>query len=244
MNVAPWPWVLLLAPIAGSFLSVVIARFDAPQTIIWGRSRCPECRTALATRDLFPIVSWIALRGRCRHCTVAISPRYLIIELAAVVIAVWAITVVSGWALWATVGLGWVLLALAIIDWQEFVLPDFLTLPLVPTGLFEAWESDRSTVADHAIGAAVGFGTVLIVRWVYWRLRRREGIGLGDAKVLAAAGAWTGWEGLPLVVLIGSIAGLIATVVFQRKFSPEHRVPFGTFLALGTWLVWLYSSPF
>lgn len=242
MTGSTWPWVLLIAPIAGSFLSVVIARFDAPQTILWDRSRCLNCDTVLGARDLVPVVSWLALHGRCRHCAVAISPRYLIVELAAVVIAVWAVIITNGWALWATVGLGWILLALAVIDWQEFVVPDFLTLPLVPAGLVVAWVSDQSTVADHAIGVAVGFGAVVIVRWIYWRLRHREGIGLGDAKLLAAAGAWTGWEGLPLIVLIGSVAGLVTTAVFQRKLSPEHRVPFGTFLALGTWLVCLYGA--
>jgi len=159
------------------------------------------------------------LRDRCRHCAAMISPAYPLIELAALAITVWSLAVAEGWLAWVTAGFGWALLALAAIDWRHLVLPDFLTLPLIAAGLAAAWALDRSTVADRAIGAAAGFAFVMLVRAAYWQLRRREGIGLGDAKLLAAALArW-------------------------RHLSWDDRVPFGAFLALGTWLVWLYGPP-
>jgi len=239
-----WPWLLVLAPIVGSFVGVVATRFAAPQTILWGRSRCPHCGHSLTARDLVPFASWLALCGRCRHCGAAISAAYPVIELAALAIAVWSLAVADGAMVWVTAGLGWTLLALAAIDWRHFVLPDFLTLPLIAAGLAAAWALDRSTVADRAIGAAAGFAFVMLVRTAYWQLRRREGIGLGDAKLLAAAGAWVAWQGLPSVVLIAAVAGLLAAVLARWwNLSWDDRVPFGAFLALGTWLVWLYGPP-
>jgi len=134
-----WPWLLVLAPIVGSFVGVVATRFAAPQTILWGRSRCPHCGHSLTARDLVPFASWLALRGRRRHCAAAISAAYPVIELAALAIAVWSLAVADGAMVWVTAGLGWTLLALAAIDWRHFVLPDFLTLPLIAAGLAAAW---------------------------------------------------------------------------------------------------------
>lgn len=236
-----WPLLLLVALIAGSFLSVVTTRFAEPSAIVWTRSRCPQCGNVLGIRDLVPLASWLFLRGRCRHCDAAISPFYLLVELAALVIAAWSIAFTTGWVTWITAGFGWVLLALAIIDWQHFVLPDFLTIPLIPVGLGVTWVLNRSNVVDCVIGAIAGFTFVLLARQIYWLVRRREGIGLGDAKLLAAAGAWVGWQGLPMVVLIAALLGLVTAVIFGKNSSRNARVPFGAFLALSIWVIWLYG---
>lgn len=235
---------LIAAPFIGSFLGVVASRFHAPRTILWARSACPRCDERLGIRDLVPLASWLGLRGRCRHCGEPIGAFYPAIELAALGLAAWSVMLASGWLVWVSCLLGWTLLALAVIDARHYLLPDFLTLPLVPTGLLVNAALDPAAVLPAAIGAAAGFLVILAVRHAYWRLRGREGIGLGDAKLLAAAGAWVGWQGLASVVLIGALLGLALALlrsVRRGSISLVDRVPFGSLLCAGLWIVWLYG---
>jgi len=241
---APWIWPILAAPFIGSFLGVVVTRAESPRSILWLPSTCPICNHGLGPWDLIPIISWLASRGRCRHCGHSIGVFYPAIELAALAIAAWSAAVASGWLIWVSSLLGWVLLALALIDIRYFLVPDFLTLPLVAFGLLVAQALDPSTTLPHALGAAAGFLAIVVVRKAYWMLRKREGIGLGDAKLLAAAGAWVSWEGLPSVVLVAALGGLASTLLQHRRKATirlTDRVPFGAFLCVGFWVVWLYG---
>lgn len=237
-------WPIAAGPIIGSFLGVVVTRAAAPRSIVVGRSACPSCGARLRIADLVPILSWLVLRGRCRYCARPIGAFYPAIELAAAGAALWAAILVSGGLLWASCLLGWTLLALGLIDFRSYILPDFLTLPLIPVGLLVNWALDPASLADHGIGAAAGFFFVVGLRYAYWKLRGQEGIGLGDAKLLAAAGAWVSWDGLPSVVLLAALIGL-ATALLQHwrhgGVSMSDRVPFGAFLCVGIWIVWLYG---
>lgn len=133
--------------------------------------------------------------------------------------------------------LGWVLLALAVIDQRHMVLPDELTLPLAGLGLAGAWLDDPAALPAHAAGAVLGFLCFAAVGLLYRRWRGCDGLGLGDAKLLAAAGAWVSWSGLPSVVLIAALLGLGTALV--RRLPRRARLPFGPGLAAATWLVWL-----
>ena len=245
---------LLLAPFFGSFLGLVIDRLPRNQPILWSRSACDHCGHRLGLADLLPLVSWVALGRRCRYCGQALSARYPLVELAALATALWSLWAVSGWPaperlapgwlVWATCGLGWALLALALIDIDHFLLPDEITLPLIPAGLAVAWAGDPARVLPHAAGALAGFLLLWGLRWLYRRLRGREGLGLGDAKLLAAAGAWLSWEGLPSVILLAAAGGLLFQVLrwtAGRRPNGLDRLPFGPYLAAGLWLVWLYG---
>lgn len=235
---------LIIAPFIGSFLGVVIERVDRPRSILWGRSACPHCKTVLAPRDLVPLASWLLARGRCRHCGKPLGFFYPGIELAALAVALWSATLATGLAAWASDLLGWTLLALAVIDARHFLLPDFLTLPLVPLGLAANALIDPDNLEPAVIGAAAGFLAIIVIRQLYWWWRGREGIGLGDAKLLAAAGAWVGWPGLPSVVLTAALAALAATLIRhlpRGSISATERVPFGSSLCFGIWIVWLYG---
>jgi leader peptidase (prepilin peptidase)/N-methyltransferase len=151
---------------------------------------------------------------------------------------------VEGWLLWATCGLGWFLLTLAVIDARHQLLPDALTLPLLIGGLAIAALIDVASVWQHALAAATGFSAFWLVARCYRAIRGREGLGLGDAKFLAAAGAWVSWQGLPGVVFIGAASALLVAlikIVAGAKPAEEQRIPFGTYLCLSTWLVWLYG---
>jgi leader peptidase (prepilin peptidase) / N-methyltransferase len=169
---------------------------------------------------------------------------YPLIELTAVVVAVAATTSTSGWLLWVTCGFGWTLVALAAIDIEHFVLPDALTLPLIPAGLTVAYLQEPAELVTHAIGAIAGYAMFMLVRNVYFRMRAREGLGLGDAKLLAAGGAWVAWESLPSLILIATLAGLGAALIGRllgRPLSLSDRVPFGAFLCFALWLAWIWG---
>ena len=246
MNTLPW-LPIAAGPLVGSFLGVVVTRLVRGRTVVWGRSACPHCGHRLNLLELIPILSWLALGGRCRHCSVKISPLYPFLELGCLAIAIGAVLTATGWVVWASCGLGWCLLALAAIDWREGVLPDALTLPLIPTGLAVAYCEDPDALIPHLIGSLAGFVVFAVVRVVYSYLRGREGLGLGDAKLLAAAGAWVSWEGLPSVVLIGSLATLLWVAVeglLGRHPSLGRALPFGPGLCLGGWIVWLTGPLF
>ena len=237
-------FLLLLAPVAGSFLGTLAVRLPKGETVVFDRSRCAACGRTLGPRDLVPILSWLVTRGRCRHCGAAVSRFYPAVELAALGIAVWVLAVLPGWLAWAGAGLGWVLLTLAVIDARHTLLPDVLTLPLIPAGLLVAWAVAPPQVVDHAIGAVAGFAVFAAIAWAYRRVRGREGLGLGDAKLLAAGGAWAGWMGLASIVVWASVLALIAALVsggIRGTLSAKMPIPFGPFLALGIWLTWLYG---
>jgi leader peptidase (prepilin peptidase)/N-methyltransferase len=239
-----WLLPVLTAPFIGSFLGVVAERLPAGRGVVLGRSACPHCGHRLRARDLVPVLSWVASGGRCRYCAAPLGLLHPAIEIAALVIALWAASELSGWLIWAGCALGWTLLALAVIDQRHLILPDRLTLPLIPAGLGVAYAVEPSLVLNHAIGAGAGFLALAVVGWAYRRLRGREGLGLGDAKLLAAAGAWVSWPGLPSVVLLAAAAALLAAAAGSlagRSVRLTDPVPFGSYLCLGTWLVWLYG---
>ena len=239
-----WLILLLAAPVFGSFLSLLIIRLPAGEQVLVGRSRCPNCGQALGVRDLVPILSWLAHRGRCRHCGETVSRLYPGIELAALAIAAWSLAVLPGWFAWAGAGFGWVLLTLAVIDARDTLLPDALTLPLVPAGLAIAWFPNPPAILDHLIGGLVGAGAFALIAWLYRRIRKRDGLGWGDVKLLGALGCWTGWQGLPTILLFAALTGLIWVVALRftgRHLTATTRLPFGPFLCWAGWLVWLYG---
>lgn len=238
-------WMLLvLAPFVGSFLGVLITRLPAGEPVVLSRSQCPHCRRTLGIRDLIPVLSWLAAQRRCRYCGSPLGWFYPNIEVAALAVALWASTVVSGPLLWVTCVLGWMLMTLAVIDIRHMILPNVLTLPLLAIGLAVAAWLDEARVAEHVVGAIAGFAVFWTIAIAYRMLRGREGLGLGDAKLLAAAGAWVSWQGLPGVVLLGSLSALILVLlamVVGFGPDPSRRMAFGPYLCLGTWLIWLYG---
>jgi len=227
-----------VSPIIGSFLAAAAHRLpDDVRGLLVGRSRCDHCLQPLALRDLVPVLSWVALRGRCRSCGGTIDPAHLVIELAAIGIALAAL---AGDAVLmpGTCLLGWALLLLGAIDRRIGLLPDMLTLPLVVAGLLAGLFEPGAPLADRAIGAAVGYLLFAGLAFAYRRLRGRDGLGLGDAKLLAAGGAWLGWQALPWVILVGAGAALVVTLIAARGEVSRHTaIAFGPWLAFGIWLM-------
>ncbi|HEY5339243.1 MAG TPA: A24 family peptidase [Rhizomicrobium sp.] len=235
---------LLIAPVIGSFLGVLVLRSGDGRSAVLGRSHCEACHHALDWRDLFPLLSWLMLGRRCRYCGAALSAFYPGIELASFMPVLWAASVMAGWSLVLSAVLGWMLLALGLIDWCTRRLPNFLTFALLATGLVATLLFDRPAFADHLIGAAVGYAVFAIIAWLYRKARGFDGLGGGDARLLAALGAWVSWQGLPIVILLAALLclGYVGgRAIWRGRIATTERVPFGPFLALAGWIVWLYG---
>ncbi|NBW10282.1 MAG: prepilin peptidase [Caulobacteraceae bacterium] len=242
----------LFGLVVGSFIATVSLRLaqddDGP---LGGRSRCMSCREPLKSWQMIPVVSWLILRGRCGQCGAAISARYLMIELAAGGVGVWAAVhgaTLPGGASWLLIGatalLGWQLLLIAVVDAENFWLPDILTLPLIGTGLVASGLLARGLPVAQIFGAVMGFALLWLLAWLYRRVRKRDGLGGGDPVLFAGAGAWVGWTGLPSVLLWACVVALclvLGRLLMRRPVSGADRLPFGTLLAIGAWLTWLYG---
>lgn len=235
---------LALGPFVGSFIGLLTLRLPAERPWAMSRSACDACGRVLGIVDLVPLLSYLALRGRCRTCGAAVPPRYPLLEAGCFLIGLWSFLVQSGPLVPATAVLGWWLLLIAVIDAEHLWLPDVLTLPLGLTGSLVSIWLVGAHYSEPLLGAAAGYGGLALIAWLYQRTRGREGLGGGDPRLLGAIGAWVGWQGLASVLVWGCVAGLsvaAAMLIVRRRLPADQKLPFGTFLAVGAWLTWLWG---
>ena len=242
-------YVGLASPLIGSGIAAATARMVDRQA--WGQgwglapSACGACGRRLRALEMIPVLSWVALGGRCRSCAAPISPHYPLVEVAAVGVAAWAAMTVPPQVYIATCVLGWLLVALSAVDIRTRRLPDSLNLVLAATGLAVAAVLDGTRLLDHVLGAVAGFGSLVAIEIAYRRLRGRDGIGRGDAKLLGGIGAWTGFQGLAPCIFVAAVSGIVLVLTVsatkRKRVSSDTAIPFGPFLALSGWLTWLYG---
>lgn len=226
----------LVGLVTGSYLNVVIHRLPRGESTVMPRSRCPWCGGGIRARDNLPVLSYLLLRGRCRRCGAPISWRYPAFEALTAVLFV-AIVERFGLTLEALVSLlfGCLMLVLAAIDFDHFLLPDRLTLPAILVGLAAQPWLPRTSFLDAVLGVAIGAGLlILLINFWYW-LREEEGMGMGDVNMLAMVGAFLGWQGVLVTFALGTVAGAICGLAlhFSGRLELRGRLPFGLFLALG-----------
>jgi leader peptidase (prepilin peptidase)/N-methyltransferase len=233
----------LLGAIIGSFVATLVLRWPADQSVARGRSACDGCGKALSAIDLVPLASYIAYRGRARCCGTPIAPLHPLTELLAAAVGAIAFGFAPMPDALAGALFGWILLALALLDWRHLWLPERLTIGLAIAGLAIGWLGIGAPLPDRLIGGIVGFVAFEAVRLGYRWLRGREGMGGGDVRLFGAIGLWLGWRSLPIVLLVASLAGLAwALVLVVRRMGPVGKLPFGAFLSLAAWLVWLVGQ--
>ena len=205
-----------------------------PLNLALPRSHCPHCHTTIAWYDNLPVLSYLLCRGRCRHCHHRIAWQYPATELVTAILSILTIAVL-GMDIHGVLGLIFVyfLIALSMIDYQTQLLPDRLVLPLGMIGLFANTWQVFCTPTDAIYGAIAGFVSLWAVNAIYRILRGHDGMGLGDAKLLAAIGAWLGVWALPLVLLMGAGLGVIAGLYQQRADGKNIAFAFGPYLAVG-----------
>ena len=259
---------VLLGLMVGSFLNVVIYRLplmmqqewqaqcaellgqsassDEPKLSLWGpRSHCPHCGHIIGALENIPLVSYLLQRGRCAHCGTSISTQYPLVEAVSGLLAgIVAWKLGFGWSTAAVLLFTWILLAASIIDLHHQLLPDDLTLPLLWLGLLAALLGLRIDLRDAVIGAMAGYLSLWLVYQGFRLLTGKEGMGHGDFKLLAALGAWVGWQYLVTIVLLSSVVGAICgvTLILVRNRERGVPLPFGPFLAAAGWIVLLWGE--
>jgi leader peptidase (prepilin peptidase)/N-methyltransferase len=242
----PWVWPValgLLGAIFGSFIATLVIRWPEGRSVLRGRSHCDSCDVTLGPRDLVPLFSAALARGRCRHCAAPIDSRHWQVELAAALIGVLAGIAVPGPVAMAGAAFGWLLLALAALDLVALWLPDRLTIALATGGLLTGAIGIDPPFTTRLIGAAIGFSGLWCVGQGYRLLRKREGMGGGDPKLLGAIGLWLGWAMLPAVLLLAALTGLALVLIGHVSGRParlDDRVPFGALLAIAAYPAWLF----
>jgi leader peptidase (prepilin peptidase)/N-methyltransferase len=236
----------VLGLLVGSFVNVLVYRVPRQIPFTLERSRCTWCKGPVRARDNIPVLSFLLLRGRCRRCGAPISVRYPLVEIgtAALFVLCAARFGASSSAAVAAV-LCTLLLALALIDAEHFLLPDILTLPGLLIGLALQPLFPAVAFLDALVGVVVGAGLLILLINVWYWLRQEEGMGLGDVNMLALIGAFLGWQGVLVTVtgaaFIGAVVGL--ALVLARRLGLKSRLPFGVFLALGALIALLWGQP-
>jgi leader peptidase (prepilin peptidase) / N-methyltransferase len=251
----------------GSFLNVVIHRLpqmlergwqrecaelrgeSAPElpryNLVVPRSKCPKCGHGITALENIPVVSWLVLRAKCSACGTPISARYPLVEILGGALATCAILKFGPtWQGLAACGFLWTLTALTFIDFDTQLLPDDITLPLLWAGLAVNLNGLFVPLREALIGAMAGYLTLWAIYWLFKLIRGKEGMGYGDFKLLAALGAWLGWQVLPLIVLLSSVVGAvigISLVVFKGR---DHNIPlaFGPYLAIAGAIVLFFGQ--
>jgi len=236
---APWlvpAFAVLFGLVWGSFLNVVIFRLPQGKSLVSPRSRCPACAKPVAAYDNIPLLSYVVLGGRCRHCKASISVRYPLIE-AAVGAASLLAFLRHGVSLDYAAEFAFVaaMVALIFIDLDHQILPNSITLPGMALGLALAGPRADFSFVNGLLGALLGGGLLFLVSEVYFRLRKVEGLGMGDVKMMGMVGAFVGWKGVLLTLFLGSLSGTLVGLVVMAvsKGDLKTKLPFGTFLGMG-----------
>ena len=255
--------------VVGSFLNVVILRLpkqlyaqwkqqsqeflDIPhsadngptETLLWPPSRCPKCEIAIKPWHNIPVLSYLLLKGRCPNCSTSISIQYPLVELFTGIVVAMTAHHYSGqvdviYAVFFTL----LLIALAGIDAKEKLLPDQITLPLLWVGLIANLNGFFVPVSEAVIGAVAGYLALWSVYWVFKLITGKEGMGYGDFKLLAALGAWLGWQMLPLVILLSSAVGAVVGIIIIMMSGKDRnlQIPFGPFLAAAGWIALMWGD--
>ena len=221
----------------GSFLNVCIYRLPQSKSIVRPRSMCPNCGALIRFYDNIPILSYIALKGKCRQCSASIALRYPFVELISAGFAL-AVYLKYGIGFEALIYYAFIatLLVITFIDIDHQIIPDVITLPGIPIFLAASFALNQITWVESILGILVGGASLFLVAWLYHLLTKKEGMGGGDIKFLAMIGAVVGWKGVLFTIFVASAVGTLAGLLIMlktRKTTMKLAVPFGPFLATG-----------
>ena len=209
------------------------------------RSQCPACNHNIKAIENIPIISYLFLRGKCKNCGIKISPQYPLVELLTAIlttIVIWKFG--FSWQALGGVLLTWSLIALSGIDIKTHLLPDNITLPLLWLGIIFNLNSTYIDLNSSVLGAIFGYLALWLVFHLFKLVTGKEGMGYGDFKLLAALGAWLGWQSLPLIILLSSAVGAIfgITMILTKLQERSQPIPFGPYLAVAGWVAMLYGN--
>ncbi|MDD2389751.1 MAG: A24 family peptidase [Desulfobacterales bacterium] len=229
----------------GSFLNVCIFRLPKSKSIVFPGSACPECGSPIHFYDNIPILSYVWLKGRCRHCNCPISFRYPMVELISGCFAL-CLFLTFGLSLESLIYYLFItsLLVITFIDIDHQIIPDCITLPGIPIAFAASLALPSVHVTDSIIGFLAGGGILFLIAWLYYLITRKEGLGGGDIKLLAMIGTLLGWKGVAFSLftasIIGTVSGLI--IILKTKKNMKIAIPFGPFLSIGA-ILYIFFGP-
>ena len=232
---------IILGAVWGSFSNVCIYRLPKNEGIIAGRSFCPSCKNKIQWFDNIPILSFIILAAKCRHCKNSISFQYLIVEL---ITSICFVTIYHFFGFTITTLLFLILsiffIIIFFIDLKHFIIPNVLTFPLMAIGLLKSFYPNLNKAIfpnyiNSLIGGLIGYAIIWLIIYFYEKVRKKEGMGLGDAKLMAAIGFWFGWASIPIVIFVSSFVALVFAIpsLIKKSLSMSSEIPFGPYIIVG-----------
>ena len=242
-------FVIILGGLWGSFANVCIYRLPIGKGVVSGRSFCPNCKKLITWKDNIPIISFLFLNGKCRNCKKKIPSQYLLIELITIVhflviYYLFGITITT--LLFLILGLSFIIIF--FIDLKHYIIPNILTFPLMIIGFIKSFDPNLNPIFPNFINSLIGgiFGYFVIwsIIYFYKQVRKKEGMGLGDAKLLSAIGFWFGWISIPFVIFLSSIIALLFVIpsLIKKSKKLSSQIPFGPYIIIGTLIYLIFES--
>ena len=242
-------FVLVLGALWGSFANVCIYRLPLEKGVVSGRSFCPKCNNLITWKDNIPVISFLFLKGKCRNCNKKISSQYLLVEIISILlfIIIYRLYGISFTTLLLIV-LGLSFLIIFFIDFKHYIIPNLLTFSMMSLGFVKSFLPNLHPMfpnyLNSLIGGIFGYGIIWSIIFFYKQIRKKEGMGLGDAKLLSAIGFWFGWFSIPFVIFLSSIIALLSVapslINKSKKFSSQ--IPFGPYIIIGTLIYLTFES--
>jgi len=236
-------FVIILGSLWGSFANVCIHRLPNDGNIVSGRSFCPKCKKKIVWYDNIPVISFIILKAKCRNCDYKISFQYLVVEILSL-LSFTLIYFLFGISI--TTLLFWILylcfVIIFFIDLKHFIIPNVITFPLMALGFFKSFDPNLSYLfpnyLNSLIGGALGYGIIFSIIYFYKQVRKKEGMGLGDAKLFAVVGFWFGWISIPFIVFLSSVIALLSVVpgLIMKSKQMSSEIPFGPYIIIATFV--------
>ena len=239
-------FIIVLGGLWGSFANVCIYRLPQNKGVVSGRSYCPKCKKKIIWYDNIPLISYFLLNGKCRKCKKKISGQYALVEFISifsffVIYYLYGITLTS--VLLIILSLSFIIIF--FIDLKHFIIPNILTFSMMALGFFKSFDPNLNPIfpnyLNSLIGGVLGYGIIWSIIYFYKQVRKKEGMGLGDAKLFAVIGFWFGWISIPFIVFLSSVIALLSVVpsLIKNSKTMSSQIPFGPYIIIGT-LVYLF----
>ena len=239
-------FVIILGGLWGSFANVCIYRLPLEKGVVSGRSYCPKCKNLITWKDNIPIFSYFLLNGKCRKCKKKISSQYVLVELLSIlfftfIYFLYGITFTT--LLLIILSLSFIIIF--FIDLKHFIIPNEITFSMMVLGFIKSFDPNLNSLfpnyINSLIGGLLGYGIIWSIIYFYKQVRKKEGMGLGDAKLFAVIGFWFGWLAIPFIIFLSSVIALLSVVpsLLKNSKSMSSQIPFGPYIIIGT-LVYLF----
>ena len=244
-------FVIVLGGLWGSFANVCIYRLPLDKGVVSGRSYCPKCKKQITWKDNIPIISYLLLSGKCRKCKKPISSQYALVEFLSIlfftiIYFLYGITLTT--LLLMILSLSFIIIF--FIDLKYFIIPNEITFSMMALGFIKSFDPNLNSIfpnyLNSLIGGLLGYGIIWSIIYFYKQIRKKEGMGLGDAKLFAVIGFWFGWLAIPFIIFLSSVIALLSVVpsLLKNSRTMSSQIPFGPYIIIGTLIYLFFENSF